>query len=67
MNNWTPPEKKSIDILEIVVVSPAEVIVDGIPVGRLCDAIANMPQHAHKFQTALERAWETRMAGTGDL
>lgn len=53
----TPPPKSSIVVSEVVVVSPAEVIVDGVSVGRLCDAIANMPQHAHKFQVALEKAW----------
>jgi hypothetical protein len=35
--------------------------VDGINCGKICDAIANMPQHASKFQEALERAWQEKV------
>jgi hypothetical protein len=60
MTNWTPPPKTSINLLQtdIQVVSPTEVIVDGINIGKVCDAIANMPQHASKFQIALEQKWQ---------
>jgi hypothetical protein len=61
MTSWTPPPKTSINIIEIQVISPNETIVDGINCGNICDAIANMPQHASKFQEALERAWQEKV------
>ena len=64
MQNWKPPIKTSINILEIIVLSPKEVIVDGINVGSLVDAIANMPQFAAKFQAALEAAWDEKFSDT---
>jgi hypothetical protein len=60
MTNWEPPPKTSINAIEIQVISPTEVIIDGISCGKVCDAMANMPQFAGKFQVALEEAWNLR-------
>ena len=58
----TPPtSNQQITINEIIVVSPTSVIIDGIDCGRLCDAMANMPQFASQFQIALEDAWNLRL------
>lgn len=64
--NWTPPTKISINVLEVTVISPNETIVDGVNCGNLCDAIANMPQFAAKFQQALEKAWLIMRDGGDD-
>ncbi|MCC3473301.1 MAG: hypothetical protein JGK10_16260 [Microcoleus sp. PH2017_13_LAR_U_A] len=61
---WSPPPKTSINVLEIVVNSPNEVIIDGVNCGNVCDAIANMPQLAPRVQVALEKAWDS-MIGSG--
>lgn len=62
MQNWTPPPKTSINVIEIIVVSPKQIIVDGVACGNLVDAIANMPQFAPKFQAALEAAWNEKFS-----
>lgn len=59
-SEWIPPVKTSINVLEVVVISPTEVIVDGISIGSFLDAMANMPQFAVKFQEALEKAWKNK-------
>ena len=62
MTNWTPPtNNQQITINEITVLSPNSVIIDGIDCGKLCDAMANMPQFASQFQIALEDAWNLRL------
>lgn len=59
MTNWTPPtNNQRIAVSAIIVVSPASVMIDGIDCGKLCDAMANMPQFASQFQIALENAWD---------
>ena len=62
MTTWTPPtNNQRIAVSEIIVVSPASVMIDGIDCGKLCDAMANMPQFASQFQIALEDAWNLHL------
>lgn len=59
MTNWTAAtSSQPISTNKITVISPTSVEIDGIDCGKLCDAIANMPQLAPLFQIALESAWK---------
>lgn len=63
MTNWTPPSdnQPTNTINEIIVQSPTSVLINGVDCGKLCDAMANMPQFASQFQIALETAWSSHL------
>jgi hypothetical protein len=48
-------ERKAIEAQQIIVSSLLEVNIDGQNCGKVCDAIANMPQLASQIQVALEK------------